>query len=530
MNRTWWARFARLATYGVLVAAFVSKAAVAQQIGDILIKGGRVVDGTGAPERVADVLIRGDRIVFVGDARATRVTAKRTLQAAGLVVAPGFIDPHTHTFEDLSNSVASRRHNAAYLAQGVTTVLTGNDGGGPTDVGGRLAQWTRTGIGTNAALFVGFGSVRSSVLGMSSSPATQAQVGRMREMVRGAMAQGAVGMSAGLYYAPQSYASVDEVIAVAGDVGSMGGVYDTHLRDESSYSIGLLGAIGEALRIGRETGAAVNISHIKALGVDVWGKSDSAIALIRAARDAGQRVTADQYPYDASGSSVGASLLPRWAEAGGADSLKKRLSDVPTRTRISAEMSENLRRRGGAQSLLITDHDARGYGGRRLNEIAASRGVSALEAAIEIILSGDASVASFNMNQDDIARFMRAEFTMTGSDGSDGHPRKYGTFPKKYREYVKGRALLTLPEFVHRSSQMPAMVFGLKDRGVLASGAFADVIVFDPSVFSDKSTYEAPTELSVGVTYVMVNGRLAIDGGRLTQALAGRALRRERTP
>ncbi|MFN8573564.1 MAG: amidohydrolase family protein [Gemmatimonadaceae bacterium] len=504
--------------------------AEAQQVGDILITGGRIVDGTGAPERAADVLVRGDRIVFIGDAAAAHVTAKRTLQAKGMVVAPGFIDPHTHTFEDLSSTDAARRRNAAYLAQGVTTVLTGNDGGGPTDVGASLAQWTRTGIGTNAALYVGFGSVRQALLGMSSAPATPEQTAKMRDIVRAAMAHGAVGMSAGLYYAPQSYASTEEVISVARDVGPMGGVYDTHLRDESSYSIGLLGAIGEAIRIGRETNTPVNISHIKALGVDVWGKSDSAIAMVRAARSAGQRVTADQYPYDASGSSVGASLLPRWAEAGGRDSLRKRLTDGATRARISSEMSENLRRRGGAASLLITDHDARGYGGKRLNEIATARGVSPLDAAIEIILSGDASVASFNMNAEDIARFMTADFTMTGSDGSDGHPRKYGTFPKKYREYVRSRGLLTLAEFMHRSSQMPAEVFGLKQRGILAEGAFADILVFDPAKFSDQSTYEAPTRLAVGADYVLVNGRLAVDGGRVTDLLAGRALARERTP
>ncbi|MEP7347554.1 MAG: amidohydrolase family protein [Gemmatimonadaceae bacterium] len=515
-----------------MVCAFLMMGSVAkaQLRADVLIRGGRVVDGTGARERVADVAITGDRITFVGDAAGAGIDARRTIDAKGLIVAPGFIDPHTHTLEDLSSTDSSRRRNAPYLAQGVTTVLTGNDGGGPSDVGASLTKLAKAGIGSNAALYVGFGSVRTAVLGMSAAEATAEQASQMARMVRKSMQDGALGMSAGLYYAPQSYASTDEVIVAALEVAPFGGVYDTHLRDESSYSIGLLSAIAEAIRIGREARVAVNISHIKALGVDVWGKSDSAIALIRAARAAGQRVTADQYPYTASGSSVGASLLPRWAEAGGRDSLKQRLSDPATRAKIVAEMRENLRRRGGAESLLITERDARGLGGKRLSEIAATRkeGADAIGAAIDIIVSGDASVASFNMKDEDITRFMKEEFTMTGSDGSDGHPRKYGTFARKYRIYVKERQVLSLPEFVHRSSQLPAQTFGLKDRGVLARGAFADVIVFDEATFADRSTYEAPERLATGVRFALVNGELAIDRGEVTKALAGRPLRRDR--
>lgn len=522
MPRTiWTAALACLAPFGGATVG-------AQAPADILIRGGRVVDGTGAPERTADVAITGDRISFVGDASAAGVTARRTIEARGLVVSPGFIDPHSHTLEDLSSADINRRRNIPYLAQGVTTVLTGNDGGGPADVGASLAKFGREGIGSNAALYVGFGSVRSRTMGMSAAAATPDQVVRMREMVRQSMQDGAVGMSAGLYYAPQNYASSEEVIAVAREVAPFAGVYDTHMRDESSYTIGLLGAIAEALRVGREAGIAVNISHIKALGVDVWGRSDSAIALIRAARTAGQQVTADQYPYTASGSGVGASLLPRWAEAGGRDSLRHRLADPATRARIVGEMRANLRRRGGAASLLITARDARGLGGRRLSEIAAARAVDPIDAAIEIILSGDASVASFNMREDDIVRLMRAEFTMTGSDGSSGHPRKYGTFPRKYRMYVKEQGVLSVPEFVHRSSQMAAQAFGLKDRGVLAAGAFADVIVFDEATYADAATYEEPERLATGVRFAVVNGQLAIDAGVVTQSLAGRPLRRER--
>ncbi len=511
--------------FGVLVMGGIAKA---QDRADLLIRGGMVVDGSGSAPRAADVAIAGDRIVFVGDATAFRIEGRRTVDARGLIVAPGFIDTHTHTLGDLSSDDANLRRNVAYLAQGVTTVLTGNDGGGPVDVGARLTKFARDGIGTNAALFVGFGSVRSAVLGMSGAAATPAQVAQMSSMVRRAMEQGAVGMSAGLYYAPQSFVSTEEVIGVARAVAPYDGVYDTHLRDESSYTVGLLGAIAEALQIGRESGVAVNVSHIKALGTDVWGASDSAIATIRAARERGQRVTADQYPYTASGTSVGASLLPRWAEAGGRDSLRARLRDGSIRARIMSEMAENLRRRGGAESLLITERDSRGLAGKRLSEIAAARHADAVEVAIDIVLSGDLGVVSFNMQDDDIVRFMRAEFTMTGSDGSDGHPRKFGTFPRKYSLYVKERPVLSLAEFVHRSSQMAAVAFGLKDRGVLAKGMFADVVVFDPATFADRATYDAPERLATGVRYLLVNGQMSIDEGRVSGILAGRALRRER--
>lgn len=519
----------RMRVGSILVGALVGASVVhAQARVDVLIRGGTLIDGTGAPGRRADIGVRGDRIQFVGDAASTRLTAVRTIDATGLIVSPGFIDPHTHTYPDLSSADLTRRTNAAYLAQGVTTVLTGNDGGGPVDVAASLARWRRNGIGTNAALYIGFGSMRQRVMGMSGGAANAAQVDQMREMVRQAMAAGAIGMSTGLYYAPQSYASTEEVIAVARNLGSLGGVYDTHLRDESSYSIGLLGAIAEALRIGRETGAAVNISHIKALGVDVWGTSDSAIALIRRARSEGQRVTADQYPYTASGTSVGAALLPRWAEVGGRDSLQARLSNASMRSRIVAEMTENLRRRGGAESILITDRGEDGLLGKRLNALATAKGVSPIEEALAIVQRGDAAVASFNMNEDDISTFMRAEFTMTGSDGSDGHPRKYGTFPRKYRRYVKEKGVLTLPEFVHRSSQMPAVAFGLGSRGVVRTGAYADLVVIDTSAFADRSTYEAPRLLAAGVRFALVNGVMAIDAGRVTSNLGGRPVVRER--
>ena len=491
---------------------------------DILITGGTVHDGSGRPGRVADVALRGDRIVFVGDARAAGWKATRTLDAKGLIVAPGFIDPHTHTAGDLS--AAARRGNVPYLMQGVTTVATNNDGGGATDVGKLLARWDSAGIGTNAFVYVPQGSVRGAVLGMSDRAPTPAELDRMRGIVELGMKDGAFGLSAGLYYAPGSYATTEEVIELAKVAAKHGGLYDTHQRDESSYTIGLMGSVREVLRIGREAKLPVHFSHIKALGADVWGYADSVINAITAAQKEGLTVTADQYPYEASGTSIGAALLPRWAEAGGRDSLLHRIADPATHTRLVAEMRENLRRRGGAASLLITSNAQKDLHGKRLDAIAAERKLEPVEAALQIIRTvGDQGVASFNMTATDIETFMKAPFVTTGSDGSDGHPRKYGTFPKKIREFVLDKPVLTMERAIASSSAQTARDLGIAQRGTLEAGWYADVIVFDPATIRDQSTYTEPEKLAVGMRWVFVNGKTAVADGKPTGAMAGKALR-----
>lgn len=517
-----------LAAALVLVAALPSFTSAQQRV-DILIRGGTVVDGTGAPERVADVGIRGDRISFVGDATASHITGTRTIDAKGLVVAPGFVDPHTHTAGDLSSSRSTdgvpNRANLPYLMQGVTTVVTNNDGGSPIDIGKQLDGWKKNGIGTNAAVYIGQGSVRGAVVGPRAVAPTPAQMDSMRAIVRRAMDDGAIGMSTGLFYAPGSYATTEEVIELAKVAAAKGGIYDSHIRDESSYSIGLIGAVNEAIRIGREAHIPIHISHIKALGTDVWGQSDTIITLMKHARAEGIKATASQYPYTASGTSVSASLLPRWAESGGNDSIRLRLTDSATRARIVPEMENNLRRRGGPNTLLMTSTRDASILGKRLDEIALERHTTPVEAAIQIILNGGSSVASFNMTDKDIEKFMVQDFIFTDSDGSEGHPRKYGTFPKLLREYVYTKRVLTLPQAVRRSSAQTADFLGLTDRGTLAQGKFADVIVFDPKTISDRSTYEKPKLLAVGMEYVLVNGVLAIDRGQYTGVTAGRVLR-----
>ena len=500
-----------------------------QQQVDVLIRGGTLVDGTGAARRRADVGIKGDRIAFVGDAAGSRVAATKTIDATNLIVAPGFIDPHTHTQGDLSSP--QRKANLPYLMQGVTTVITNNDGGGGIEIGKLLDTWTKQGIGTNAAVYIGQGSVRGAVLGMSSATPTASQMDSMKAIVSRGMDQGAIGMSTGLYYAPGSYSTTEEVIELAKIAAAKGGLYDSHIRDESSYTIGLIGAVNEVIRIGREARLPVHISHIKALGTDVWGQSDTVISLMKRARAAGIDITAGQYPYTASGTSLGASLLPRWAEAGGRDSLRARVNDPATRTRLVKDMEENLRRRNGAHSLLISSTRDTSILGKRLDAIAAARKTSPVEAALQIIVAGqDPGVASFNMDEKDIENFMKQDFIVTDSDGSDGHPRKYGTYPKIFHEYVNQKHVLTLERAVQRSSAEPARILGLANRGVIKQGAIADVIVFDNDTFADRSTYEQPTLLATGMRFVLVNGVLTVDGGNYTGATAGKALRRANAP
>jgi N-acyl-D-amino-acid deacylase len=504
-----------------LLLAVVSLMFAQQPALDLLIRGGIVMDGTGAEPVVLDIGIKGDRIEFMGDSRAARVTATRTIEAAGLIVAPGFIDPHTHALEDLNNP--ERKANLAFLTQGVTTVITGNDGGGPISPASVFDVWQKQGIGTNAALLVGQGTVRRAVMNMTDAKPSKEQLDRMRAMIGEAMDGGAIGMSTGLYYAPGSYATTEEVIELAKIAAAKDGIYDSHMRDESSYTIGLMGSIEETIRIGREARIPVHISHIKALGTDVWGKSADVIQRIQRARASGVEITADQYPYLASGTSVSASLLPRWAEVGGREELLKRIADPPTRARLVKEMEDNLRRRGGANSLLVVGGQ---YLGKRLDAIAKEMNKSPIDAALDIISKGGASVASFNMNDKDIDAFMKQDWVMTGSDGSGGHPRKYGTFPRKIREYVLNKKIISMPFAIRSSTSLTAEAFRIKDRGRLTPGYFADIVVFDEKTINDKSTYEQPELPAVGIRYVIVNGKIAMDDGKFTGTLAGRPVRR----
>ncbi|HYE45288.1 MAG TPA: hypothetical protein VEA44_05890 [Caulobacter sp.] len=489
---------------------------------DWLIVGGQVIDGSGQPGRIADVAVRDERIVFVGDARAKGFTARRTIDARGLVVAPGFIDPHTHSGSDLSSGDKTERAAANHLFQGVTSILVGNDGDGRPDIARQLQGFHDRGIGVNAGGFVGFGAVRRQVVGQGSRAPDEVELARMRGLVAGAMCEGAFGFSAGLYYAPQSYAPTEEVIALAREAGLRGGLYETHLRDEGSDSIGLLAAVEEALRIGREAGLPVHLAHIKAQGVDVHGKAGEVIALVEAEQAAGRKVTADQYPWAASGTRVSNALVPRWVMDGGMAAGRKRLADPANAARLQAEVADNLRRRGGPESLLITSGP---YAGKTLGAVARAAGEGPADTAIRIVRDeGDARVASFNMTQADIAAFAARPWVVTSSDATEGHPRRFGTFPLAWTTFVGG-GTMSPERFVRRSSGQTADIFRIQGRGYLREGYFADVIVFDPKAFRALATFAEPSRQSEGVQLSLVNGVAAIDDGRLTGALAGKGLR-----
>ena len=496
---------------------------------DVLIRRGTVYDGSGSPGRVTDVGIRGDRIVFVGDAAQARLPARRTIDASNLVVAPGFIDPHNHVLAGMPNVDERGRRAGSALMQGITTVTIGPDGRGPFDVARVMAASESLGVAVNVYALVGFGTVRSNVMGRSSAHASPAQVDSMRKLVDKAMREGAYGVGSGLFYDPQSFATTEEVIAVVSAAKPYGGVYDTHQRDEASYTLGLLNSVREAIRIGRESGLTTNLGHVKALGVDVWGYADSVLRLMREERAQGHMVVADQYPWTASGTGLSAALLPRWSQAGGRDSLLARIADARTREKILAEMRDNLRRRGGDSTLLLINGNAaaRPYIGKTLKQVATEKDAPAVETALEMIRGGlDMGVASFNMTEKDIETFMKDPFVMTSSDGSGGHPRLYGTYPRKIRRYVLDKPVITMQRMIQSSSQQVAEVYGIRERGSIRTGYFADVIVFDPKTIREQATYVEPERLSVGMRWVLVNGMSAVADGKPTGVMAGKGLRK----
>lgn len=498
---------------------------------DIVIRGGTIYDGSSDKSFVGDVAISGDRIVYVGPSGRNPFKGKRAVDAAGMIVAPGFIDPHTHAETFLTGKDATTRLNLPWMMQGVATIFTGVDGrgqpGGKADVGDLFTSIEREKFGMNVAAYVGFGAVRRAVIGDDARQPTAGELSKMKSMVAAGMCKGALGLSSGLFYAPQSFATTAEVIEVAREAAKRGGIYDTHQRDESSYTIGVVDSTKEAIQIGRSAGMPVHFAHFKALGVDVHGKAPELIATVEKARTSGVDVTADQYPWEASGSGLEASLLPRWAADGGRAAMLKRLDDPAQLARIRKEMTENLRRRGGPDSLLLTAR-SKPWTGKRLGEIAKTWGVEPIDAALRIMRTSEdgGSLVSFNMAESDIKLLMKQPWVMTSSDGSKGHPRMYATFPRKYAKYVLGEQTISLAEFINSSSGRTADRFKLDRRGHLRPGYYADVLVFDPNLYRPKADYLNPERLAEGVQTLVVNGSLAVDNGKPTGTAAGRPLRR----
>ncbi|GGF37855.1 N-acyl-D-amino-acid deacylase family protein [Echinicola rosea] len=492
---------------------------------DVLITGGMVFDGNDAPAKRMEVGITDDKISYVGTPGEHSISSQQTIDIAGLYLAPGFIDPHTHVERELSDP--EQKANLRYLRQGVTTVFAGNDGSSPMPIKRKLDEWERNGIGTNAALLVGHGSVRRVVMGMEAKEANPNELTEMEEVVNKSMEEGAFGISTGLFYSPGSFANMSEVIALSKVVAKHNGIYDTHMRDEGSYNIGLMNAVRETINIGKKSGVAVHISHIKCLGTDVWDKSPEVIELIEKAREQGVHVTANQYPYLASRTSLKAALVPRWAEDGGYEKMIKRFDDPGLRDTLIAGITKNLRKRGGPESLIFSDAVEKNMNGKSLGEMAKELGMSLPQATMEILRNdGGIKVISFNMKESDLERFMQQPWVMTGSDGGAGHPRQFGTFPRKVHKYVQEEAVIDLAFMVHSSSGLTAATFGVKGRGFVEEGYFADLIVFDPEKVKDMATFEAPYEEAEGIDYVWVNGELVIEKGKYTGKLAGKALRK----
>lgn len=485
---------------------------------DVVIRNARVMDGAGNPWVRADLAVKDGRIAAVG--RLSGADADRTIDAADEVLAPGFIDVHSHAAEGLVR--AELRQAQPIVAQGVTTIVVNPDGGGPVDLGAQRTQLEKNGLGLNVAPLIGHGSVRAAVLGRERRDPTPAELEKMKSLVRRAMDDGAFGLSSGLFYIPGSFAKTEEVIALAGVAGERGGVYTSHIRDEADYSVGVVASVDEVIRVAEDAHLRGIVTHMKALGPASWGKATTLLQHIDAARARGVEVFADQYPYDASSTTLQAALLP----------------DGPTGDEVKDEATAtvNLQRRGGADRIVIAFcRSDRALEGQSLARIAADRKVAPAAAAVDIIAHGGASVVSFNMSANDIDAIMREPYTMSSSDGGlvamgEGkpHPRNNGAFARKLAVYVRDRHVIPLEFAIRSMTTLPALVFDMKDRGTIREGAWADLVIFDPATIQDRATYENPHQLATGISYVLVNGEIVIDGGKFTTKLPGKVLRRGR--
>ena len=515
----------------LLVAMAVSTNIHAQDF-DILIRGGTVVDGTGAARFTADVAIKGDRIVRVG-VIPSELSAGQVIDATGMIVSPGFVDPHSHSAPGIETAELAAAIPVLY--QGITTVMINPDGGGPADLRPQVESIRLNGPGVNVIPMIGHNGVRKEVMGTDNRSPTISEQSQMEEYVHAAMSFGAFGLSTGPFYIPGKFSTTDEIVKLAQVAEKFPDAFHiSHIRDESNYDIGVVAAVDEVIQITRESGIPGIVTHMKMLGPPVWGKSEEAIELIDRARAEGLEIWADQYPYAASGTSLQPALVPGWVQAGGSDAMIGRLNDRSQREIIREEMAANLARRAGPHALMIRKYDPEpSYVGMRLDEIADQRLENPLDTAIEMLINDGAPVISFNMNEYDVRAIMRQSWTMTSSDGGltlPGvrleHPRSYGAFPRKIRRYVLDSGVITLEQAVHSATGLPAKVFNIMDRGELRAGAFGDVLVFSLERIRDTATYTRPESLSEGIDYVVVNGKIAIDNGEISSGRFGRVLLR----
>jgi dihydroorotase/N-acyl-D-amino-acid deacylase len=528
---------------------------------DVVITNGRIVDGTGSPWYSADVGIRDGRIAAIG-ALAT-AERKRTIDAAGKVVAPGFIDMLGQS--ELTILVDPRLPSKIY--QGITTEITGEGGsaapmndalvaaGAPIfehlkikadwkTFGEYFARLEKQGMGINLATYVGATQVRAYVLGFDDVQPTPAQLDEMKKLVREAMEDGAVGVSTSLEYPPAPYAHTEELIALAAEAAKFGGIYATHMRSEGDA---ILASIDETVRIGREAHIPVEIWHLKVAGKQNWGHMPDVIAKIEKARAEGVDVAADTYAYPAWFNDMSA-FIPPWAHDGGREKLIEQLKNPETRARIrkdlltpSTEWDNEWHEIPGPEAILIgvvQNPDLMQFQGKRLSDVAKAWNMDPMEALFDFLIKDEAftSNAVFGMSEPDVSLALKQPWVSVNNDSSgtapEGllgsehpHPRAYGTFPRILRKYVREERLLTLEDAVRKFSALAAQRMRLTDRGVLKEGLWADVVVFDPATVRDLATFEAPNQLAEGMEYVLVNGVPVIDGGKMTGALPGRVLR-----
>jgi len=501
---------------------------------DVLIQNGRVMDGSGNPWIRGEVGIRGGLIAAIGHLPSAK--AAMVIDAADRLVTPGFIDVHSHAAEGLVR--APLRQGQPMLAQGVTTIVGNPDGGGNVDLAKQRLQLETGGLGPNVALLIGHAAVRESVMGSAHRAPVAEELEKMRSLVRRAMDEGAFGLSSGLFYTPGSFATTEEVIELTRAAAERGGLYTSHIRDEGSYSIGVVAAVEEVIRIAEEARAIGIVSHVKALGPDSWGLAHVITERIDRARARGVQVFTDQYAYEASSTSLRAALVPdgvavpstaQLAQPGSMTAEQRTVFE--TAQKIA---TDNLRRRGGPAAILFAHYrpdPARE--GKSLEQVAAATGRTPVLEALDMIARGGASIVSFNMSEDDIEHLMRQPYTMTSSDGglvlmTEGkpHPRNYGAFARKLSLYVGARRTVTLEHAIRSMTSLPASVFGMHDRGVLRVGAAADIAVFNPAQIVEKSTYTDPHHLAEGMFAVLVNGQLVLKDGKFTSALPGRVLRK----
>ncbi|MGB9604315.1 MAG: N-acyl-D-amino-acid deacylase family protein [Bryobacteraceae bacterium] len=497
---------------------------------DLLIRNARLVDGSGNPWFRADVAIRDGRIATIG--RLDPARAARVVEAGDRVLAPGFIDIHTH-IEGAIDKVPTADN---FVMDGVTTVVTGNCGGSWENLAEAFARLEKMGIGINIASLIGHNTVRRQVMGAANRAPTPEELARMRALVEQGMRDGALGLSTGLIYVPGTYARTEEIIELARMAARYGGIYASHIRDEGAHAIE---AIEEAVRVGREAGLPVEIAHFKIDNRRLWGASTRTLALIEKSRREGVDVTVDQYPYDRSSTGISI-LLPEWALADGEAKVKERLADRATRARIAREMERKLKSLGHknySYAMVAYCEFDRSLEGKTIREIARARGKRGLRQEIETVLDiverGGAQMVYHSMSEEDVVRILRHPFTAVASDGGVRefgvgvpHPRSYGTRARVLAEYVRKRGVLTLEDAVRKMTSLPARAARLRDRGLLREGFAADLVLFDPQRVQDKATFRQPHQFSEGFDLVLVNGQPVVENGKLTGARPGRVLRR----